>query len=781
MAWYINKNNKEVLAALTTEMNENINGSLTVGSMEPAFLQGFPLLSLNLKDVRISDSLYPQHKRLFLRANNFDISVNALALLRGAVEIKKIAISDASISMYTDSLGYSNTSIFRKSDKKKSGGGGYPEIRRFSLENVSLAIDNQHKHKRHEFALKNLQGGINYNSQGWKADVYVATHVKSMAFNTKKGSFIQGKDVEGNLNLAFDRTLEVLTLSESGMEIGGEDFVIGAKFAIGGKSSKFQIDIVNDKILWRNASNLLSQNISSRLDMYDLEKPIAVSCLIAGDLNVAGDPLIHVKAKIRNNTLDTPGGTVRKCSFNGEFINGNIKGRGYNDANSAIKIRNFTGDYAEIPIRMKQAAILNLENPIATGEFESDFDVKKLNNLIDADLVDFTKGKAEVKLSYTADIVNYELSKPILKGIINIKNADLSYVPRNLPFKNISVALDFKDENLFISKIHLQTGKSIVDMEGHILNFLNLYYTAPEKMVLKWDVTSPQLHLKEFIGFLGTRKTGVLKKQPAKGNFTSDIDLLFAKSNVDMNVKVDQLYYGNFTATDVRAQLLLNEAGVTLQDAGLKHAGGSMKLSGTLAQKTNGSLYNVNAVVSHVDISKFFRAFDNFGLESLQPQNLKGFISLKSNLSGRVTDAGAMVPKSMDGQVLFSLRQGALLNFAPVKDVGKFAFPNRDLNNISIASLDGEFNIKGEKVRIEPMKINSSVLNMDMEGVYSFGPGTEIFLSVPLRNPEKDKEIVDKKELAKRRNRGIVLHLVAEDDKDGKVKVGLGKKDSASE
>jgi hypothetical protein len=185
--------------------------------------------------------------------------------------------------------------------------------------------------------------------------------------------------------------------------------------------------------------------------------------------------------------------------------------------------------------------------------------------------------------------------------------------------------------------------------------------------------------------------------------------------------------------------------------------------------------------VRNVDVSKFFYSFDNFGLQSLTPQNLKGFVSVKTNLSGNVTDKGAMVPNTMNGNVLFSLRKGALLNFEPVKNVGKLVFPFRDMNTISIASLDGEFDIKGEKVEIYPLKINSSVLNMDMQGIYSFGKGTEIYLSVPLRNPEKDKEISDKKELAKRRNRGIVVNLVAKDDKDGKVKIGLGKKAKESQ
>jgi hypothetical protein len=182
-------------------------------------------------------------------------------------------------------------------------------------------------------------------------------------------------------------------------------------------------------------------------------------------------------------------------------------------------------------------------------------------------------------------------------------------------------------------------------------------------------------------------------------------------------------------------------------------------------------------VIDNVDINKFFYGFDNFGMETLKSDNLKGLITSKANITGSITDTGVMVPKSMYGTVTFGLKKGMLLNFDPVKNVGKFAFPFRDMKNIEFYNLNGKLDVNGEKVTIHPMQINSSVLNMDVEGVYSFGKGTQIYVDVPLRNPKKDKKITDEEELAKRRNRGIVLHLTAEDDKDGKVKVKLGGKD----
>ncbi|MGK4569165.1 hypothetical protein [Flavobacterium sp. 3HN19-14] len=481
------------------------------------------------------------------------------------------------------------------------------------------------------------------------------------------------------------------------------------------------------------------------------------------------------KSGITNSTR--PAGKFTNCNFDGVFTNNYLKKNGFNDANSAIKLFQFKGEYVKIPFVMQQAFILDLEHPIAVGNFKSDFPIERMNGLIDSDLLVFSKGNASVNLSYKADIVNYLLSKPIVQGIVTIKGADVNYKPRNLAFKDIAVNLDFRNNDLFISNIHLRSGKSIVDMNGDIRNFLNLYYNAPERIVLNWTVKSPQLHLGEFLGFLGRRQRKiVVQKTTRKGNFTEDLNLLFEKSNVNMKINVAKLYYNKFYATNANAELLLTETGISIKKAGLSHAGGFVNLTGALLQKGSSSRFNIQSDVNNVDISKFFYAFDNFNLESLKSNNLKGQLTAKVAISGTISDKGDLLRRSMNGKVGFNLKDGKLINFSPVKSVGKFAFPFRKLDTISFYQLKGNFDIEGEKVKVSPMKINSSLLNMDVDGIYSFGKGTELYIAVPLRNPEKDKNISDEEVLAKRRNRGIVLRLVASDGKDGKVKIGFGKK-----
>ncbi|WP_306352036.1 AsmA-like C-terminal region-containing protein [Flavobacterium sp. '19STA2R22 D10 B1'] len=777
-AWYVNANKEKVLALITTELNKNINGTLTIKSMEPSFLKGFPRVSLELKDIILRDSLWQEHQHTVLEAKDFEVAVNTLALLRGTIEIKKVTINDATIYLYTDEKGYSNTAVFgkkKKETKDKEDSGSYPEIRKFQLQNVNFIADNKQNNKRFEFEVKELYGVMDYSFGNWDADIQLTTMAKSLAFSTVHGSFIKDKMVEGRLSAHFNKSKEIITVDPNDLNIGGDIFNIGAKFNVGPKNADFTINIIASNILWKRASNLLSNNISSKLNKFDLNQPIYVTCDLVGDMNAEGDPYIHVKAEVKNNRLSIPGGVIESCNFSGEYTNDFVKGEGYTDANSAVKLFHLKGEYEQIPFTIDTFFINNFDKPIATGLFKSTFDLPKLNNMIGHDLLKFSKGTADVKLAYKSDVVDFKLTKPLVSGSIEIKDADLDYIPRQLNFKNTAISLSFKDDNLSIKNIRLQSGKSIVFLEGNVENFLNLYYTAPEKIVLNWQVYSPQLHLAEFLGFLGSRRIQANKKKSKQSNFTEELNAVFEKSNVAMHLKVDKIFYNKFLATNATADVLLSESGMSVDNVSVNHADGTLKMKGSLAQTGASNRFAIQANVNHVDIRKFFGAFNNFGLESLTAKNLRGYLSSTTTMSGNISNKGIMIPRSMNGEVQFNVNQGALVGFESIKNVGKFAFPFRDLDNITFSKLNGKFDVKGEKVTISPMQINSSVLNMDIAGVYSFGLGTNIALDVPLRNPKNDKEIKDKQEVKERRNRGIVLHLLVTDGDDGKVKIRLNK------
>lgn len=774
---YISFNKKTILADITKVLNKNLHGGkLTVSGMDPTFLKGFPNVSLSLKDVVLKDSLWEKHHHTLLDARDFNISVNTLALFSGTISINKIAINQANVYLFTDSTGYSNTSVFKKNKQQKEpqdkNNNSVAELRKFALNDVKFVLNNQKGHKLFQFNVAELNGKMNYPGDNWNANVNLKVMVNSLAFNSLRGSFIKDKLVQGNLEVNYNDNSGLISVIPKVLKIGGDDFVIGAKFYTKKNDGDFIFDITENTLLWKHASALLAPNIAEKLNRFDLKNPVAVHCLLGGNFNSSGDPSIDVKCKVENNTLTTPGGTIDSCSFNGVYTNSFVKSKPLSDENSAIELFGLKGNYEQVPFRVDTGIISNLSKPIASGTFKSQFAVSRLNRLL-GETLNFGKGTADLDLKYNADIVDFKLVKPAISGYMNIKDADVAYIQRKLNFKNTSVSINFTGDDLLLRNIHLQSGRSSVFMEGNVHNFLNLYYSAPEKIQVDWQIRSPQLYLGEFLGFLSSKTKIPVKKKSS--TFADQLSTVLEKGRANMHLQIDKAYYFKFLATDVKADLLLSEAGIQLKNVRANNAGGSFNLNGSVAQNGNLNHFAINTTVSNVNISNFFYSFDNFGIEDFSYKNLRGFLSLKSTIAGNITNLGKLVPKSMNGTVNLNLKKGALVDFAPIKNVGKFAFPFRNLDNITIDNLDGKFDLMGEKIKINPMQINSSILNMNVAGVYSFAKGTNIALDVPLRNPKKDENITNKQEMKERRMRGVVLHILASDGDNGKIKLGWNK------
>ncbi|MFD0763808.1 AsmA family protein [Mucilaginibacter lutimaris] len=778
---YISFNKAKVLKMVNEQLDKSVDGTLVIGDMKPNFFRGFPDVSLTLQNVLIRDKQYDRHKHTLLNAKDFNVSINTMALFRGTIDINHIDISNAAIDLFTDSTGYSNTAVFKKDNKKvkdnPSESSSSTQLKKFTLSNVTFTVDNRQAYKLFKFSVNDLSGKMQYPDSGWRANFHLDVLAKSMAFNSKRGSFIKNQKLEGDFVAGYNEGSGKVNVSVQPLNIGETPFKINAVFATKDKpSANFDINIVADQILWRRASGLLAPNITEVLNRFNISKPMDVTCNLNGSFGGGdGGPKIYVTARVKDSKITIPGGELDNCSFNGIFTNNYVKDKGYGDDNSAIKLIGLKGSYNHLPFTIDTGSIINLVKPIATGNFKSNFPAADLNYFLEDNVAKFANGEADMKLRYTADIVDYKINKPVIRGAIVLRNTDIHYIPRNIKLTNSSISLNFVGDDLILSNIRLQSGRSIVNMNGRVNNFLNLYYNAPEKILLTWQIRSPQLYLGEFLGFLAERKqTPAIKSRANSGNVVDQLSTVLEKGKAEMHMQVAKVYYKKFLATDATADLLTTDNGIIIKNIGVKHAGGFLKMNGKMMQGKKLNNFAVNTVISNVNMREFFVAFNNFGLQDFTSENLKGFLSAKTSITGGITDAGNLVPNSINGNLDLSLRNAALIDFKPLVSVGKFAFPFRNLKNISIPKLDGHFLVKGDMITIKPLQVSSSVLNVDVEGVYGFTRGTDIALDIPLRNPGKDSLITDKEELAKKRFKGIVLHIRAHEE-GGKMKIGWNK------
>lgn len=771
---YFKNNKAEIVTQINAKINENISGTVNIGDINYKFFKGFPNMTLALSQVELKDSLWSFHKRTLLKAAQIEVRVNIWGLLSNKINIDKIEIQQATLHLFKGKNGIVNTNIFRAKPKnEKSKSSTDSKIKEILLHQVHFISENQMGNKLFDFDILALRSKIVYDDKNWHTNMYLKTLAKSMAFNTQRGSFIKNRIVEGLFAVDFSKPKNQIRVATDHLAIGKEFFDINAHFSLDKNKSPFDIAI-KTSILWSNASALLSANISAKVNQFDLKKPINVGCTIIGDMNATGDPEIVVTTKIKDNELKIPDGIFTDCNFDATFTNQYKKGAGCNDINSTITLTGFTGKYKTIPFTIPVGIISNFEKTTVAGSFRSDFAVSRLNEIINKDFMHFSDGQAKVNLDFKFGILNLKIQKPLFTGNVYVKNAIVNYGPRNLTFLKTDIQLDFTQQALLINKINFKDRNNKVFMKGKIDNFLTLYYENPEKMLVNWDIYAPFLDVKQFVGAITSSGQKSPKKKGKKDDFSEELYSVIDKCQVVMNLKADKMAYSKLLATNAKATVLLLNNKLVLKNGQVQSSGGIISFDGQLAPNGDNFLLESNAKINRVDIARFLTSLNNFGIQSFQPKNIKGFLTASASLKGTLLSGGQLKTNSLSGAAAFNVTQGALVDFKPITNVGKFAFPLRDVKNIVFSDLSGNFKINGDFVDVNDLKVSSSIINLDVNGVYSFNRGTNLAMTIPLRNPKKDEFITDKIERAEKRNKGIVLHLLAV-DVDGKIKIRWNK------
>ncbi len=97
----------EILAEILSQLSDRISGNLEDTGNGAFPHQGFPNISVTLKNVTLKDSLYPVHKHALLNVQaSIRESEHRSRCCSNKVDIKEVSLKDGNICIYTDSTGF---------------------------------------------------------------------------------------------------------------------------------------------------------------------------------------------------------------------------------------------------------------------------------------------------------------------------------------------------------------------------------------------------------------------------------------------------------------------------------------------------------------------------------------------------------------------------------------------------------------------------------------------------------------------------------------------------
>lgn len=773
LAWYINSHKKELLARITTDLSSNMGGQLMIADMKPSIWGDFPFCSVVLRSVNLRDSLWDRHHHDLFAAEEVFVRMNPLRLITNRVDIRKLTIRKGSIYLFTDSSGYSNKYLLAKKDTTKaSSPSAQVDFRLVALKEVDITLEDAPKLKSFSFHINSIEARSKRDGGDWQTDLNAAVLVRRMFFNKTRGSFLTNARLNGKIALNYDSKKKDLGVDAPRLQIDGQEVKLSGHFSLAPTPPAFSLHLETRNVRYKKAIGWVSENISSKLKPFDFEKPVSLIADLNGNIKYRDTPLVNVRWTIENNTLIAPVAQLKKVSFTGSFNNEVVRGGGHADANSRIQFENFKAEFEGIPISADTVAVTNLIRPALYAHIRSDFPLKKLNELGDLPMT-FTKGEAAMDVRYTGGLLPQDTIYPNMNGYIRIKDGDLSYDPRGISFTGVQANIEMSEDNLYLKNISAQTPGGPVSMEGSAMHFFRFYFAQPGLVSVYWKASSPSFDLTPFQSVAGGRRKRSTSSRTG-GNTAlqrpfAQLSNVLEQCTANLELSFGKLKFQQMAATNFTAKAALSPAGIQIQQLSLGQSGGTISLTGNLAQNGSSNNFNLNANIQNVAVDQFFLSMDNFGQNAIVASNLNGRFSATATVQGRLNEAGKLVERSVAGRAKFRLTNGALRNFGPFQSISRFAFKKRNLDNVQFDDLGTELVFEGGKYTIYPLTIRSTAFNAQVQGLYAPGGGTDIAIVLPLGNPANESEEQKKKKTVAR---GITLFLRAQDGKDGKVAIG---------
>jgi len=773
---YLKQHKRQVIAFIESEAKKGLNGgSLHIGDISIGFKHSFPRIAFTIDSLSLRDSLWNRHHHDLISSARVYATLDFFKLIIGKINVGRIVLEKPNIYLYTDSSGYSNTSLFKKNNPPKKNTQKNQDFPILQISNGLFTVDKEDAHKIFDYNINWLECHIrgNEDNPSLTIDADLDCLVKQMTFNREKGAFLENKSVQGQFQIQFNKDSKVLQFTKIKLAVEQQPFVFTGKFYLAEIPTPFILSWETDQLSFMKAVSFLSPSIRLKLDQYNISESITH---LAGSLDNSEPeyktPLVHLRLNVSDKTITTPVVIIPHTSFTATFNNEELKGLGHEDSNTVMHFSPLKGKLEQLSFSCDSVVIRNLIHPRMNLHILSDFPLEHINDFLNENELAFTKGSGKINLVYSGSLEKNYDSLRMLTGVFNLDSASINYVPRNLLFNRGVGVIRFTGKDLIVDNLNLYSGSTDLIMSGALKSMFYLINQKNKKLTLDWSIRSNKLNLNDFITYLKQQQVSktTRKKKSSLAQTLTDFTSLLESADFNLDLDARQLMYKKFNADNLRAKMIMNDNFINLKDIRLQSAGGSINLQGMLRNDPGANPFAFKAQLKTVNVSKIFYAFNNFGLKSPTDKNISGDLTADITMEGAVTTKAQMIPDELKGFVKFNLQNGRLVNFEPVQKIQEIVFKKRNFSDIQFADLHDLLEIHGENITINRMEINSTVLHMFVEGIYNMKTGPDLSIQVPLSNLKnnKDAAIANKGINSKT---GISARLRAQKGDDGKVKI----------
>lgn len=701
-------------AAINT-INENVKSPIKVkNGIDISFLRHFPKIDVALHGVSIQDPLNASRK--LLEVERFSLLVNFYELFDATISIRKAVFENGSVYLYRSQKGASNFDIL-----KSSGDGESADLKLNAVifKNVKLIWNDRSTDSYFSGKVDNATFSGDFKKQQFamalKADFFAELFIYgSDSFTLQKQTAL---DFKTNVN----RLTHKIEIQNSTLSIGGNAFDIAGEIATHKNASlKLHANCKGTEI----AQLLDLMPNSQQKKLQGLKGSGAYEIAIDFDNKNKLSPIFNLDASLAKGEISLP-----QLPHKIKNIDAKLR---YSKQDDKLVIERFSSSYDQKPIRF--SLIIHQLTGYPSFELSADgiANLMALERFLPDAKIEAITGELQFtnfRLAGKAD-KSKKLIPSALEGSGAFKIKDASVTADGVKYDKINGGLAYKNEHLFATDLQAVFLGSDLKFNGQIDNLFPYIFEKVKRDGQTILLVSGSLQ----IGLFDLNKMlAAFDKQDKKAAAEKiNIRDIFSISG-QLKLSVDEFKYQQLNFKHIISDIRLSSGVIHLDNFHCKAMGGDFDHKGFIKFTADNELQvSGDLTVRSLDIVKLFEQAENFGQQTLTAKNLKGKINADLSFNAYFDDYKTIDLRRLVATLRCNISSGELIAFEPIKIASKF-IRLEELDHIYFSDLSNELIIKNGVITIPQMEVQSSAINVMMNGTHTFENQIDYHLKINLR------------------------------------------------
>lgn len=721
----------KIVNQFVKEANNHLLTPIKVDKISFSIVDRFPNLSIVMEDVYIRESIKNSKEPLGV-ANKIYLTLNLKNLLFGKYVVDQVVLENAEVKLRVTKKGKLNYKI-----AKQQEGPGNPDFRfdisKIKLKNVAVTYHNERKKELVSLVANATDASLSQTGQLLTFDLKGDLLSNEILIDGNK--YFHNKEVAVNSNFSYDLDSQLLEFNPSDVKVNEAKFIVKGNYLIA-KVNTIDMDIQGENTSIQTLFSILPEQVYHRFSKYRSKGDIYFNGKVKGDLARNVSPGFQLNFGCRNATFIYPGNNKNITNVN---LTGAFKSSSTHDLSKArLTLNDVTATLDNKPIS-GALTLENFKNYYIDCKLKGELDVNSVLGFFPIKEIKNASGLLDVDVNFNGRVNDFKSDARINRidnsGEINVQDLNFELKTNKLKFNGFNGNLIFRNNDLAINEFVARAGKSHFELDGYFKNFLAIFLSKKQPVVIEAKLKSDIIDLDE-----------LLSSEIDKGKLTNSSPVKYyfditPRLSLNFNCDVNKLKFRRFRGNAIKGNLRVKNQVANTSKLSFKAAGGAVSLSGKVdARPKNDILIHTNVQFDNINVDSTFFIFENFNQDFLEDRHLKGQFYSKVNSKLAFNKNLKWYPNSLVADVETSIKNGELNNFEPMKRVAKYV-RRESMDHLRFSEIKSNIHIENQIIYIPPMEVSSNVRTIKLQGTHTFGQLIKYDLKVPIRNPDKkDKD-----------------------------------------